>query len=268
MKIGFTLLLLFPLLLPTWPAAAFDLTHDECHRPNDEASRVETARRILKVNAKDWKEVVTFWADQPVPKEQGGQGAIYKEVVATIYSRQEMANYLELMFQWSSDMEMEILEEQYVTRPDGTMTYMATNRWFGTGTSGPYIQPGMSIIKFEDPKSGCATYQRDYFSEGDLWWGIPQLHPVVKQVRDGYISRFGLKDKCFDEDGDGYSKYDTTGCPKPGVDCNDYADSIHPSAKETCNDGIDNNCNGHIDCSDPQCLGGTACGNQTEGARK
>ena len=55
-----------------------------------------------------------------------------QESILTNYSRQEMADYLEAVFGWSSDMELVIKDEMYQTHPDGTMTYMAVNKWFGT----------------------------------------------------------------------------------------------------------------------------------------
>ncbi len=259
MKRGYGLFVLLTLVLLTSPAAAYVLDHHECYRANDEATRVETARAILMVNAVPsspyyYEDVIYYWADQPVAPPDG-EGAIYKETVLTNYSRQEMADYLEIIFGWSSDMELVIQDQMYETHPDGTMTYMATNKWFGTWAGvGDYVQPGMSIVKFEDPDSGCATYQRDYFTEADTWWGVPELNPMVTMFREEYIRMFGLTGRCFDDDGDGYTKYAAAyGCPNVGLDCNDYVAEINPGAEEIMGNGLDDDCDGGIDGPPPPC---------------
>ena len=62
-----------------------------------------------------------------------------------------------------------------------------------------------------------------------------------------------------DSDGDGYGDPESAleSCTAPGTDfiteagdCDDSSDAIHPDAEETCNDGIDNNCDGTAgDCA-------------------
>ena len=70
----------------------------------------------------------------------------------------------------------------------------------------------------------------------------------------------------LDSDGDNYgSTSTTTACSKPGgysinaQDCNDANTNINPGVSENtpalCSDGIDNNCNSKLDCTDPQCSG-------------
>ena len=208
-----------------------------CSRLSDEASRVETARAILKVNRDNYMDVINYWAED----------AVYMETVVTNHSRQEMWEYLSAVFEKSPDMELIIEDELYKTHPDGSMTYMATNRWFGTWQGlGSYFHPGMSIIKF-DPGEGCASFQRDYFTEGDTWWGFRALRPIVQGFRQIYIYAFGLIDRCFDEDGDGYGKYLTFGCGKWGLDCNDYDAAVNPGADEIRGNKTDDNCNGIVD---------------------
>jgi hypothetical protein len=71
----------------------------------------------------------------------------------------------------------------------------------------------------------------------------------------------GLREFSFYPDGDGYGSEDadeslTTCAPPPGyvdnnIDCDDGNSGINPAATEICDNGIDNDCNGHADDEDP-----------------
>ncbi|MBD3263250.1 PGF-pre-PGF domain-containing protein [Candidatus Woesearchaeota archaeon] len=69
---------------------------------------------------------------------------------------------------------------------------------------------------------------------------------------------------CLDADGDGYSPspYFTSYC---GVrDCNDGNSAVNPGASENCNNNIDDDCDGKIDCDDNDCNSASACKKATE----
>ena len=87
-------------------------------------------------------------------------------------------------------------------------------------------------------------------------------------------------EQCTDADGDGYGAYDADSCPS-GNDCCDSGDeagvlgcsvanaaSIHPGAADICQDGVDQDCNGHDETCADTCAGATAvaCGQQTNGS--
>lgn len=57
---------------------------------------------------------------------------------------------------------------------------------------------------------------------------------------------------CTDDDGDGYVA--GPGCSgKPGGDCAPFDPTVNPAQGEQCNNGTDDDCDGLIDASDPQC---------------
>ena len=203
-------------------------------------ARLETARQILRVNARRRRrraETMTI-ITQPLTAGHvngsgetgvGYDGAVYKETTLSNFGREEMWLYLDKIFNWSSDMELIIYDELWETYPDDGMTYMLVNKWFGTADSGFYEQPGISIVKFR-PGEGCAAYQRDYFSEGDTWFGMSFANEMIVERRGRIISELGLTDKCVDDDGDGFTKYaEAAGCDEGAVvDCDDYHADIHP----------------------------------------
>jgi hypothetical protein len=68
-----------------------------------------------------------------------------------------------------------------------------------------------------------------------------------------------------DNDGDGYGQCDDSvlaseaNAPYTALvcgDCDDDDPAVNPGAVEVCDDGIDNNCSGLVDCADDSCPGG------------
>jgi hypothetical protein len=174
---------------------------------------------------------------------------VYKEAVITNNSREQMCEYLTKIFAWSPNMVMQLKDEMWgYDEVSGDFIYTSTNVWSGTWQGfGEYVQEGMSIVKFREGEA-CAYYQRDYFTEGDTWIGIPQLSSLIVTIREEYLKIVGATDRCFDADGDGWSKYLTTGCANQGKrDCNDFVAEINPGAEEIPANGLDDDCDGSVD---------------------
>lgn len=91
----------------------------------------------------------------------------------------------------------------------------------------------LSIVLFPLALTGCADASEDsdeYYPDYD---DNEQTHPInADKDNDGYCSDIALS-TCYSKD-------------KP-EDCNDFDSDIHPYAKETRSDGIDQNCNGMKD---------------------
>jgi hypothetical protein len=65
---------------------------------------------------------------------------------------------------------------------------------------------------------------------------------------------------CVDNDSDGYGSPGAPLCPNGAAeDCNDGDGAINPGATESCADEVDNNCDGNVDCDDPDCASFLAC---------
>jgi hypothetical protein len=82
------------------------------------------------------------------------------------------------------------------------------------------------------------------------------VYPGAEEVYDGKDNNCdGQKDEGItadqiDTDGDGYPLTE---------DCNDKNSRIFPGAIEICDDGIDNDCDGYVDCDDEDCAQHDAC---------
>jgi len=245
MKKAFVLSFLTAVLLLFMTGSALAQIVPGCARAADEAARVETARALLELELANYASVINYWADD----------ITYKDPFLTNSGRQEMLDFLNAMFSgtvygYPLDRAVTIKDEMVVTHPDDSMTYMATLEWSGTSVSKDgldlfFVQTGMSILKFR-PGEGCPYYHRDYYTEGDTWWNIAAWLPEITMMRNVYINMFGLAGRCFDYDGDGFSKYTAaTGCPYGGAfvyDCNDFDAGVNPNATEIPGNGVDDDC--------------------------
>jgi hypothetical protein len=237
MKKAYVISIFCTLLLLFMTGSALAQIVPGCTQGSSEAARVATAQAILTANASNYASVINYWDDN----------VVYKDPFLTNNGRQEMLDYLDgyysgSVYGWTDDRAVTIKDELAHTYPDGSMTYIATLQWTGTSEVGYYFQTGMAIMKFA-PGQGCPYYHRDYWSEGDSWYQVPDWKPEVDLMRGIYIGIMKLGDRCFDDDQDGYTKYKAAkGCPNPGLDCNDFTPDINPGMEEIPGNGIDDDC--------------------------
>jgi hypothetical protein len=91
-----------------------------------------------------------------------------------------MAEFLGRLFAGSSELYTTVEDETLV---DGV--YMATWTMSGMFDGAPFSAPGMSIVKFVDGTLQ-ASYSRDYYTEGDIMLGVPELVEAVSGFRVYY----------------------------------------------------------------------------------
>ena len=133
-------------------------------------ARLEIGRQLVEINAGNWTQVLPYLAENYE----------YHDPIVDIYGPETMAAFLARLFAGSSDL--------YTTVEDESLdngVYMATWTMAGEFGGAPFSAPGMSIVKFVDG-SVQSDYSRDYYTEGDVMLGVPQLAPAVMGFRHFY----------------------------------------------------------------------------------
>ncbi|MBL7148310.1 MAG: hypothetical protein ISS82_05785 [Nanoarchaeota archaeon] len=104
-----------------------------------------------------------------------------------------------------------------------------------------------SVNAFDFKKDSLSEITGHAIKEGNFFSGI--LNFIRGLFGMEPVGRTLIPPDCIDNDGDSYGEGD--GCL--GTDCDDNNVNIHPGATEVCNDNVDNDCDGGVDCSDSDC---------------
>lgn len=143
-------------------------------------TQLDVARLLVQLDAVNWPNVIPYLTSNYT----------YHDPIVDIIGPETMEEFLGRLFSGSTDL--------YTIVEDETMVddiYMAT--WIMTGiVNGAEISaPGMSIVKFVEGTKDV-YYSRDYYSEGDVMLGIPQLSDAVLGFRDYYLCAVDPKYDC------------------------------------------------------------------------
>jgi hypothetical protein len=135
-----------------------------------ERKQMEIGRQLVEINADNFTAVLPYLAENYE----------YHDPIVDIYGPDIMAEFLGQLFAGSSDLYTTIEDETLV---DGV--YMATWTMSGEFNGAPFSAPGMSIVKFVDGTTQ-SYYSRDYYTEGDVMAGVPELADAVFGFRVYY----------------------------------------------------------------------------------
>ena len=133
-------------------------------------AQLEVGRQLVEINAGNWTAVLPYLASNYE----------YHDPIVNIYGPDTMAEFLGRLFAGSSGLYTTVEDETLV---DGV--YMATWTMAGMFNGAPFSAPGMSIVKFVDG-TVQSYYSRDYYTEGDIMTGVPELVEAVLGFRVYY----------------------------------------------------------------------------------
>jgi len=117
----------------------------------------------------------------------------------------------------------------------------------------PFGQDVEAGVTNNIPIQDVLTSIEPFDSDAD---GFINIDEITALTLPGNASDYPSVTACTDNDGDGFF---IEGGVCGLVDCNDADFSINSSAAEICDDNIDNNCNGTIDCQDSSCATASNC---------
>ncbi len=132
--------------------------------------RLEIGRALLEVQSTNWPSVLQHYTDD----------IEYHDPIVDIGGIESMSAFLAQLFANSPDL-MTTIEQE--TLLDGI--YSATWTMVGQFSGVPYEAKGISILEFRG-RSRQVAYQRDYYTEGDIMTGIPDLDTAIEGFRTFY----------------------------------------------------------------------------------
>lgn len=152
---------------PMPPSAINGLKSSQAEISDDQLT---VGRQLVEINAGNWTNVLAYLESD----------YDYHDPIVDIYGPDTMAMFLGRLFAGSSDLITTVEDETIVDD-----IYMATWTMSGEFNGAPFSAPGMSIVKFVEGTTQT-YYSRDYYTEGDVMLGVPELSDAVTGFRVYY----------------------------------------------------------------------------------
>ena len=133
--------------------------------------QLKIARLLVQLDSENWTTAIPYLADNYE----------YHDPIVDIYSPKTMSEFLGRLFAGSSDL-YTIVEDESLSND----IYMATWTMSGQSNGATITAPGMSIVKFVKGTTKV-SYSRDYYTEGDVMLGVPELAEAVRGFRHYYL---------------------------------------------------------------------------------
>ncbi len=147
---------------------------------------------------------------------------------------------------WSSPVLLPGSREQYQVASE----MLDRGGWFIFG----YVPDYPRSIRFKSMRlEDAGVPEQEPLAALDCLFIAPEaVHPGAVELDNGVDDNCnGLIDEgtgpCVDNDGDLYGDPASIYCSRLGRDCDDTDPAVHPGAVGSCDNGIDDNCNGQID---------------------
>ncbi|MCB9791674.1 MAG: putative metal-binding motif-containing protein [Alphaproteobacteria bacterium] len=135
--------------------------------------------------------------------------------------------------------------------------------WFPDADGDGQGDPESSQLSCAQPEGWVADASDCDDSDPSVGLGFEELCDGVDNRCDGRVDLSASPRGFLDLDGDGYGDTETWDVCAEVVaqdgDCDDADPTRSPGAPETCDDGVDNDCDGLLDCEDGGCMGDPWC---------
>jgi lysophospholipase L1-like esterase len=138
------------------------------------------------------------------------------------------------------------------------------NAWLTSFAAGR----GIPLVDLYQGFVSTPGWEEVFFDSFDCIHPNPQGTRKIAELLAARIAEVYLS-VCTDNDGDGYGDPAAASCPEFGRDCDDGDPDVHPAETEpSCDNALDDDCDGLTDGQDPDCTPAGSCADPAEAAER